>query len=153
MKRRRVRWDRVAIIVATPILIGCSVKNGFVKPINSETTENYGFVEPIVLEEQTHYRSLGEFKVTYFCGGSCCNSEKYAGMAANGQKLEVGMCAADKSIPFGTELYLNTDGMMECYTVTDRGSAIKGNHIDIYVPDHNLANELGVVYTEVFVKE
>ncbi len=102
-----------------------------------------------VAEQSEGYTSLGEFKITYYCGCEKCNG-KWAGVTATGKNLEVGMVAADPSIPFGTELFINEDGMMAKYTVEDRG--VKGNHIDIYVPDHEMARQLGVLHTEVFVK-
>lgn len=165
MKTRRILWHRVAILAITPVLIAsagvsamrknlCKSEEMFEKSNilfdNANQTEEISFIEDL-----PEYESLGEFKVTYFCGGACCNGEKYAGWSASNKRLEVGMCAADPSIPFGTELYLSggVNGLMECYTVEDRGSAIKGNHIDIYVPDHKTAQQLGVVYTEVFVKK
>lgn len=162
MKKRKIMWNRVAIMAVTPVLIATAGVKMMTKEIQepkqnvSETPTNVcenkeSFDKPYISE--SGYESLGTFKVTYYCGGACCNGEKYAGWSASNKRLEIGMCAADSSIPFGTELYLNTDGIMECYTVEDRGSGIKGSHIDIYVPDHNTAKQLGVVYTEVFVKK
>ena len=49
--------------------------------------------------------------------------------------------AADPSIPFGTKLKING----HVYTVQDRGGAIRGNHIDIYVSSHSKA--LSQTYT------
>lgn len=164
MKKRKIMWNRVAIMAVTPVLIATAGVKMMTKEIQepkqnvSETPTNVcenkeSFDKPYISE--SGYESLGTFKVTYYCGGACCNGEKYAGWSASNQRLEIGMCAADPSIPFGTELYLSggVNGLMECYTVADRGSAITGNHIDIYCESHELAKQLGVVYTEVFVKK
>lgn len=155
---RRIRWDRVALIVALPIAIGFT--NKFTKvykvaelPTPSEVgvtitepTEND--LEPICDE----FESLGEYRISYYCGCEKCNG-KWGNISATGKTLEEGMVATDPSIPFGTKLYINTDGVMKEYVVEDRGGAIKGNRIDIYVSDHKVANELGIVYTDVFIKK
>lgn len=39
------------------------------------------------------------------------------------------------------------------YVAEDRGGAIKGNIIDVYVGTESLAEELGIYYTEVYIKE
>lgn len=51
-------------------------------------------------------------------------------------------------IPPGTEVMIN--GII--YTVEDKGGAIKGNKIDIYVGTESLADDLGVYYTEVYIR-
>lgn len=39
------------------------------------------------------------------------------------------------------------------YVAEDRGGVIKGNIIDVYVGTESLAEELGIYYTEVYIKE
>jgi 3D (Asp-Asp-Asp) domain-containing protein len=57
---------------------------------------------------------------------------------ASGEQAEAGTIAADGSIPFGTRFYIpeldyiREDGI---FTVQDRGSAIKGNTIDVFLPN------------------
>lgn len=150
---RRVRWDRVAILLAVPVLAMAGTKQ-IKKEFMAKEKLVVTITEPKAEEEMEEYQSLGTFKITYYCGGECCNG-KWAGVTASGKSLEEGMIATDPMFPFGTELYFSggVNGLMERYIVEDRGSAIKGNHIDVYVPDHKLANELGVVYTEVFTKK
>ena len=93
-------------------------------------------------------QSLGTFKITHYCGGSCCNDE-WAGVTATGAPLVEGdTIAVDPTvIPYGTKVIING----HIFTATDCGGAIKGNRIDVFVNDHNRANQLGVYYTDVYV--
>jgi 3D (Asp-Asp-Asp) domain-containing protein len=78
---------------------------------------------------------LGEYRITYYCNCSICCGQ-YAGMnktASGATPVEGITIAADKSIPFGTRLKING----HIYTVQDRGGAITGNHIDIYMNSHS----------------
>lgn len=58
--------------------------------------------------------------------------------------------AADTSkLPFGTKIYINGIGWR---TVQDRGGAIKGNRLDIYVPSHDSPMPYNVQYLDVWVE-
>jgi 3D (Asp-Asp-Asp) domain-containing protein len=91
--------------------------------------------------------SLGEYKITYYCPcEKCCG--KSGGITASGTKAQANhTIAADWGIlPQGTEVLING----QWYTVEDRGGAINGNRIDIFVESHEEAMQLGVDYYEVF---
>lgn len=111
-------------------------------------------------EPEPEYVSLGEFKLTAYCGCSkCCgvwgenrpvDSEgKTIVMTAGGYRAAEGITvAADTNVlPFGTKIYI--DGHE--YTVQDRGGAVNGNKIDIYFENHQDALNFGVQYKEVFI--
>ena len=69
----------------------------------------------------------------------CCG--KTDGITASGVKAIEGVTVAmNKSIPFGTKIYI--DGVGE-RIVQDRGGAIKGNRIDLYFENHQEANNFG----------
>ena len=81
-----------------------------------------------------------EFVVTAYCGGKCCNGP-YAGQTASGNTpCENHTCAAGAQYKFGTRIQLNGIGT---FTVEDRGKAITGNRIDIFMNDHEEANRFG----------
>ena len=83
---------------------------------------------------------MSTFEVTAYCGGRCCNG-KWAGQTASGKTpCEGRTCAAGKQDPFGTRIQLDGIGT---FTVEDRGSAITGNRIDIYMNSHQAANNFG----------
>lgn len=71
------------------------------------------------------------------------------GITASGKRVAVGMIAADTTVlPFGTKVYIEGMGI---YTVEDTGGAIKGNCIDIYMPNLNDAIKFGRQHRHVIV--
>lgn len=60
--------------------------------------------------------------------------------------------AADLSLlPLGTKVLI--EGIDAVFTVEDCGGAVKGNHIDIYIPKLNNALDWGVQYRRVIILE
>lgn len=82
-------------------------------------------VEPQVIRNN----KSSKYVITAYCPCvKCCG--KNDGITASGVKAVEGVTVAmNKSIPFGTKIYI--DGVGE-RIVQDRGGAIKGNHIDLY---------------------
>ena len=87
------------------------------------------------------------YKVTAYCPCSkCCG--KSTGRTASGTKAIPGRTvAASSKFAFGTKL--NIGGHV--YTVEDRGGAVNGNKIDIFVSSHSEALAWGVRYLPVSV--
>ena len=87
------------------------------------------------------------YKITAYCPCSkCCG--KSTGRTASGTKATAGRTvAASSKFAFGTKL--NIGGHV--YTVEDRGGAVKGNKIDIFVNSHAEALQWGVRYLNVSV--
>ena len=87
------------------------------------------------------------YKITAYCPCSkCCG--KTTGMTASGTKATAGRTvAASSKFAFGTKL--NIGGHI--YTVEDRGGAVNGNKIDIFVNTHAEALAWGVRYLTVSV--
>lgn len=91
--------------------------------------------------------SAGTYKITAYCScAKCCG--KATGRTASGTRATAGRTvAASSQFAFGTQL--NIGGHV--YTVEDRGGAINGNKIDIYVNSHSEALRWGVRYLPVNV--
>ena len=87
------------------------------------------------------------YKITAYCSCSkCCG--RATGRTASGTKATAGRTvAASGKFAFGTKL--NIGGHI--YTVEDRGGAVNGNKIDIYVNSHAEALQWGVKYLPVNV--
>lgn len=87
------------------------------------------------------------FKVTAYCSCSkCCG--KRTGRTASGTKATAGRTvAASSQFKFGTKLNING----KTYVVEDRGGAVKGNKIDVYMNSHAAALAWGVKYLPVEV--
>ena len=87
------------------------------------------------------------YKITAYCPcAKCCG--KATGRTASGTRATAGRTvAASSQFSFGTKL--NIGG--HTYTVEDRGGAINGNKLDIYVNSHSEALRWGVRYLPVNV--
>lgn len=97
---------------------------------------------------RTSATTSGEtYKITAYCACSkCCG--KSTGRTASGTKATAGRTvAASSKFAFGTKLNING----HIYTVEDRGGAIQGNKIDIFVNSHAEALQWGVRYLPVSV--
>ena len=97
--------------------------------------------------------SLGEFKVTAYCGGACCNG-KWAGTTASGAVPSEGrtIAVAPWIIPYGTQVRI--EGMDAVYVAEDTGGFANSNpyQIDLFVSDHGHATSWGVSYREIWVE-
>ena len=89
------------------------------------------------------------YKITAYCScAKCCG--KATGRTAMGTKATAGRTvAASGKFAFGTKLNING----HVYTVEDRGGAINGNKIDIFVNSHAEALAWGVRYLPVSVAQ
>ncbi len=81
--------------------------------------------------------------------GPLKGKRKRVGITADGTKAQHGTIAADiKRYPFGTKMYVPGYGWGE---VHDTGSALKGNHIDVFFSDRDDALEWGKKYLKVVI--
>ena len=98
--------------------------------------------------ETTKQYETETYTITAYCPCvKCCG--KSDGITASGEKAVEGITVAmDKSMPFGTKIYI--DGVGE-RIVQDRGGAIKGNKIDLYFDSHEEALEWGRQEKEVTI--
>ena len=112
-----------------------------------EPTTETGTIKIETVEEPTRRTKTEKtvsqgtlYTITAYCPCvKCCG--KTDGITASGVKAVEGVTVAtDKSIPFGTKIYI--DGVGE-RIVQDRGGAIKGNKIDLYFDDHQSALNFG----------
>ena len=81
-----------------------------------------------------------EVEVTFYFA-----SKRWGTKTASGNYATVGTIAADPSVPFGTQYYIPELEYLKgdrVFTVEDRGSAIKGKIIDIYLPNPNRSDPI-----------
>lgn len=93
--------------------------------------------------------SIGEYTITHYCLEEyphICNDGESSHTASGQAPVAYYTAAADKSIPFGTMLVI--DGVE--YEVMDRGGDITKKRLDIAVPTHDIAIQMGVIKREVF---
>ncbi len=98
-------------------------------------------------DSKTTTAKSGVYKVTAYCSCSkCCG--KRTGRTASGTRATAGRTvAASSKFAFGTKLKING----KTYVVEDRGGAVKGNKIDVYMNSHSAALRWGVRYLPVEV--
>ncbi len=91
--------------------------------------------------------SSGRYKVTAYCScARCCG--KTNGITASGTRATANhTVAAPSTFAFGTQMVING----RTYVVEDRGGAIQGNRIDVYMNSHAEAIAWGVRYLDVEV--
>jgi 3D (Asp-Asp-Asp) domain-containing protein len=127
--------------------------------INSETGEVVStgsgpqVAEPVYATADGEYQYMGEFILTGYCPCPiCCGawSNMDNPITASGSSAVANhTVAVDTSvIPFGTEILING----QVYVAEDRGSAIIGNHIDIFFATHEEAKSWGKQTGSVYVK-
>jgi 3D (Asp-Asp-Asp) domain-containing protein len=74
---------------------------------------------------------------------------KEVGVTSDGTKAKKGIIAADITrYPYGTRMYVPGYGWGE---VHDIGSAIKGDHIDLFFPSEQEAKKWGKKYLQVII--
>lgn len=80
--------------------------------------------------------------ITAYCACTICCGTKATGLAANGKKPIEGItCAASRSIPLGTKIYIHSLGWR---TVTDRTAKRYDGRIDIFFNSHTKAKQFGI---------
>lgn len=97
--------------------------------------------EPVLASEAKE-AVLEMWTITAYCACDICCPGTADNLTANmSTPLEGVTIAADPAIPFGTRVWI--EGLGE-RTVMDRGSAITGNHIDVFFDSHEDAKAFGV---------
>lgn len=123
-----------------------SEKEKVIKDTQREISEIQASVDSLTSSQAVY---LGSFNISFYCScEKCCG--KTTGITASGAKVQDGVTvAADTSVlPFGSRIYIENLGWR---TVQDRGGAIKGNRLDVYVASHEKAYQLGRMTKNVWV--
>ena len=94
---------------------------------------------------------LGRFKITHYCPCYTCN-EGYGNNTAWAGKIIPGQTIAVDPSVIGKlqQVYIEGYGVRRA---EDCGGGIRGNHIDMAVPTHQMAEAMGVVYRDVYLVE
>lgn len=93
-------------------------------------------------------------RVTAYCTCPRCCGKFSDGLTADLHKIRRGdvFVAADKRVPFGTEMIIPGYNKERPVEVKDRGRLIKGNRLDVFFNDHKVAKKWGTRYLDVLVK-
>lgn len=131
-------------IIQEPVNKIIQVKSKIVSSRSSVTTRSSNSTSA-----ESSSSSVKVYKVTAYCSCSKCCGSHANGYTSSGTKATAGRTvAAPSNLAYGTKLNING----KTYVVEDRGGAIKGNRIDIYVNSHSEALAWGVKYLPVEVE-
>lgn len=124
------------------------------QPESPETNENE-LIEQALLENATKIENV---TLTHYCiCKKCCGKspdDPGYGITASGRKATpyVSVAVDPDVIPLGSDVLVDYgDGDIKYYRADDTGGAVKSNHIDLCVSDHQEALNLGVKTVTVWV--
>lgn len=89
-------------------------------------------------------RYIGEFSISHYCSCPICTKSPKGSRTATGHIPREGRTVAvdKKIIPLHSVIYVEGIGTL---VAEDVGGAVKGNHLDIYIDDHQRALNLGTL--------
>ena len=92
--------------------------------------------------------NMGEFKVTYYCPCEKC-SGRWGTQTSTGKYCKQGRTIAvdPDIIDYGSRVLVDDNE----YVAEDCGGAVVGDHVDIYVEDHEVVEALGIKYKKIWV--
>ena len=155
----------VCALVSVAVFCAC-VHASSTAAAEKPAAESYGAVSIVVTEDvrpdaqqtreyEPKMVSLGTFTVSHYCPcEKCCG--KTDGITATGTVATPGRTlAVDPSvIPYGSKVILKyEDGTVDDYIAEDRGGAINGNKVDVFMLQHRAALHAGIRKAEVFLVE
>ena len=89
--------------------------------------------------------SKGAFSATAYC---------FTGRTSSGQKVRRGLIAADpRVLKMGSRVFISAGQWSGTYLVSDKGGAIKGKRIDIWVPGCSEARKFGRRTVQIFATQ
>lgn len=99
---------------------------------------------PVIEYKNIPNKLVGEFSITHYCSCPICTGTPKGSNTATGHKPKQGRTVAvdPKVIPLHSIIYVEGVGY---FVAEDIGGGVKGNHIDIYVDDHQEALKLGTL--------
>lgn len=91
---------------------------------------------------------MGDFKLTAYCSCSECSGPWGLLTATGTHAVEGRTVAVDPSvIAYGTRILIDGD----VYVAEDCGGHVKGDHIDIFLDDHDRVDRFGIKHREVWL--
>lgn len=103
-----------------------------------------------IIKLKSQYKTLDNAKVTAYCPCEEC-SEGWERQTKSGAVATEGRTVAvdPDVIPLGSKVEVYG----KVYVAEDVGGKVEGEHIDIYMENHDATDEFGTKYTEVKVKK
>ena len=131
------RVGKVVLILSSSLVLGASAAIGLLTDPEAGGLLGGDRQDPAYSERFVGPRDSGYrvFVATAYC---------IKGVTRSGVRVKRGIVAADPSrIPLGSVIQVRAGSYSGIYRVLDTGAAIKGEIIDIYVPDYHEAVRFG----------
>lgn len=144
---KAILWFRLflLILIFTPLLACFELckQNKQLKSKQPETIIVERDISPIP------YKELGEYTISFYCDCPICTRTAKGSKTATGTKPKEGKTiACDGNIlKMGDIVYIESVGVRVCQ---DRGSAIRGKRIDVYMDDHDISSKMGIRKMNVY---
>lgn len=138
-----IHLKRFIVVV---LLITCSIvihnMNNKNKELQQQNSTLKQKLEVATVEFPNKY--LGQFTFTHYCDCPICTNTAKGSKTATGHRPRQGRTIAvdPKVIPLHSVVYIEGLGY---FVAEDTGGAVKKNHIDIYISDHDEAVRLGTL--------
>src|SRR5699024_5288172 len=158
-----MRHHLIGVALFMKLLAGEEVEEEPPPSVELETVSQLALPEPPIVVEPPIVENVTEepepiletFEVTAYTlhpseTGKAPGHPAY-GITASGKYVERGDAACPPSMEFGTELYIPE--MDRTFVCSDRGSAIKGNRLDLYMVSRSDAFEFGRQWLDVEIVE
>ncbi|HET6490306.1 MAG TPA: 3D domain-containing protein [Syntrophales bacterium] len=147
--RRRGLQAAVMLIGITLLISGCATLSSGEKADRETRRMLVTAYDPGPKSTGWEYRFLDFFFTPVYAYGPHKGKVKEVGMTSSGKKAKKGTIAADiRRYPYGTQMHVPGYGWGE---VQDTGSAIKGDHIDVFFPKEKDAIAWGRKYLDVTI--
>ena len=137
----------MAAILATGARSAELEGNDSPSPKDAPEAQEMPIVEIEEVKDELPLIYLGRFDLSHYCACEEYCGKWADGMTATGTVATEGRTIAvdPEVIPYGSRVAVfYDDGRIVEYIAEDCGGAIKGNEIDVFVADHDRANELGI---------
>ena len=139
------------IIISLLIITAFNIQMYGIRSIDNKTDKLIK-EKPTIVERDISpipYKELGEYTISFYCDCPICTKTAKGSKTASGIKPKEGRTIAcdGNVLKMGDIVYIETVGVRVC---EDKGSAIKGKRIDVYMDDHDIANKMGIRKVNVY---
>ncbi|WP_275092340.1 3D domain-containing protein [Shimazuella soli] len=150
-KKYHTSVDQIAKVnhITNPSLIHIGQRICIPNQISQDEVNSTSEEKEVTTTAFSRGKLLGTFKLTAYTSGYESTNKRpndpYYGITSSGAPVQDGVTVAvdPKVIPIGSRVYIEGIG----YRIAqDVGGAIKGNHIDVYISDLQMAKAFGVQY-------
>lgn len=130
---------RIPFIILIALLIGLATNYA-----NKEETQQKQIQQTEINGVTVAGKYLGKFSISHYCSCPICTNTPKGSRTATGHIPREGRTVAvdPKIIPLHSIIYVEGLGT---FVAEDVGGAVKGNHLDIYIDDHQRALNLGTL--------